>query len=583
MPESHVYEINRDGAAWVLSFGDLTLRASDVNKKRNGGTSALLTVDRDLSNLYTDTITLTDLAARKRVVKALHPHGVPVDEPMLRALDAAIRQNGDAAGPDAGVGKRKAQMLDDAPVLLDRPLCIRDGSAFATSYVYLDDGSAAPVMLIVREDGTAFSEANLDDVLPLDDVGFTIKLPEVMERRHCWSGKGINAYRSGRRADPAVVFHTLTAFVDRFVRFVRSLGDQAHMCELIACYILSTYLLDAFNIVGYLWAGGEKGSGKSQLLKTVCQVGFAGQELTAGISLAVLRDLSDVGGLIGLDDAEQITDPKSFDADKAALLLAGNRRGVTIPVKEPKPTGKGWDRRPVSIFSPRVFSAIGAPPSALATRCIHVPMCKAIANLPDPMDESAWPVPRRQIVDDLWNVALTHLRAVQSCEREIKQHTALIGRDLDPWLGTLTVAYWLDRKHGVTGLFERITHLSQNYQRERQELEAGDYTRLAVRCLGSMLHAHAGVDPLIFNTSELADQMNKVGKELDQVEEGREIKTARVGRLLGNLRLPKPPARPGKRRWQVSREFYDSLALSHGVSVAADAIPSADAQDAQEV
>src|SRR5258708_14646577 len=112
MPETYEYQIDRVGQDWILSAGDVTLTATENGKKRNGYMSVLLTVDQGAHNLYTDTVTLTDLAARKRVVKALAPYSVPIEERMLRALYSAIRQTvaAAAAANVAPTGKRKAVM-----------------------------------------------------------------------------------------------------------------------------------------------------------------------------------------------------------------------------------------------------------------------------------------------------------------------------------------------------------------------------------------------------------------------------------------------------------------------------------------
>jgi len=58
------------------------------------------------------------------------------------------------------------------------------------------------------------------------------------------------------------------------VDFDRSLADQRTMAELVACYVLATWLLDTFNVVGYLWPSGERGSGKTVLLHTVAEMAY---------------------------------------------------------------------------------------------------------------------------------------------------------------------------------------------------------------------------------------------------------------------------------------------------------------------
>lgn len=113
------------------------------------------------------------------------------------------------------------------------------------------------------------------------------------------------------------------------------------MAEAVACYTLATWFLDAFTVTGFLWPNGDRGSGKTQLLTVIAELGYLGQVILSGGSFASLRDLADYGACLAFDDAEGLSDPKRTDPDKRALLLAGNRRGNTVPLKEPRETRPG--------------------------------------------------------------------------------------------------------------------------------------------------------------------------------------------------------------------------------------------------
>ena len=68
------------------------------------------------------------------------------------------------------------------------------------------------------------------------------------------------------------IFNRIVEVVDRFIDFDRSLADQRTMCEMVACYILATWFLDAFTVIGFLWPNGDRGSGKTQLLLIVTEL-----------------------------------------------------------------------------------------------------------------------------------------------------------------------------------------------------------------------------------------------------------------------------------------------------------------------
>jgi hypothetical protein len=105
----------------------------------------------------------------------------------------------------------------------------------------------------------------------------------------------------------------------------------------------------------------------------VARLGYLGQVILAGGTYAALRDLAEYGATLCFDDAENLADPRKSDPDKWALLLAGNRKGAVVPVKEPE--GKnGWRIRNVSAYCPKVFSAIRLPDPVLSRRTIVLPL-----------------------------------------------------------------------------------------------------------------------------------------------------------------------------------------------------------------
>ena len=66
--------------------------------------------------------------------------------------------------------------------------------------------------------------------------------------------------------------------------------------------------------------------------------------------------MADYGATLAFDDAEGLSDPKKTDPDKRALLLAGNRRGNTVPLRNQQAIGAGV--HDTSIPSARVFSPL---------------------------------------------------------------------------------------------------------------------------------------------------------------------------------------------------------------------------------
>jgi len=104
------------------------------------------------------------------------------------------------------------------------------------------------------------------------DLDIEVVLPEKPRPSRTWTTAGVKSYRAGERPDPADAFSRVTDVVDRFIDFNRFLADQRTMAELVACFVLSTWFLDAFNVTGYLWPNGDRGSGKTVLLHVIAEM-----------------------------------------------------------------------------------------------------------------------------------------------------------------------------------------------------------------------------------------------------------------------------------------------------------------------
>jgi hypothetical protein len=506
------------------------------------------------------------------------------------------------------------ELLDAPPPVMRRPLALVDGRAYAAAWLYVrvttteDRDRRGNVVthdpplvetrlrrFVVRDDGTIFGAGG---DAPLADLGLDVLLPEMPPPSRAWSTAGVKAYCAGHRPDPAGLLNRVADVVNRFVDFDRSLAGQRTMAEMVACYTLATWFLPAFNVIGYLWPSGERGSGKTVLLHTVAEMAYLGHVILAGGSYASLRDLAEYGATLAFDDAENLSDARKTDPDKRALLLAGNRRGSTVTMKEQGPD-KVWRTRHVNAFCPRLFSAIHLPDHVLASRSVVIPLVRTPdryrANA-DPLDDEAWPHDRRGLIDDLWALALAHLPELRQYERTVSHKARLAGRTLEPWRAILAVALWLDDHdaQGIlrrtadqasdgdrgkeTGLWERMEALSVDYQRERSGLESGDLSTLVIRALcfcamGAIgaISANNGETPSHFTfTTEQIVTVARVATERDDGDPD-QITNRRIGRVLGRMRLEKVPRPGGKgsRRWRVALGDLERWTAAYGMSLPA--------------
>jgi hypothetical protein len=495
------------------------------------------------------------------------------------------------------------ELLDEMPPAISRPLSLINGTAYAATWLHTrittketcdKNGNITrhdpPLvtsekrLFVVREDGAVFGEG----AYSMELLGLEIRLSEELPAGREWSTRGVKAFNAGERPNPADVFERVRSVIDTFIDFDHSLADQRTMTEFVACYALHTYFLDAFNVTGFLWPNGEKGSGKTQLLFVTTEMSYLGMVITSGGSFASLRDLADYGATLAFDDAEGLSDTKRTDPDKRALLLAGNRRGVTVPLKEPRPDGT-WKTRYVNAFCPCLFSAIRLPDPVLSSRTIIVPLIRTLdpkRGNADPLDYKKWPCERRKLLDDLWALALANLAIMPEFEKVTTEESSLVGRNLDPWRAILAVAGWLDIVGGVDGLLDRMKTLSLAYQEEKPELEIPDITSLTIRAmcesatkqtptfvpLGTLRDSrdtNKDTPYYIFSATSIAEKI----KELIESEElpfnPERISADRVGRVMGQMRLKRGRKTGGKRsrQWYVTQGDLEHWTKSYGLEM----------------
>ena len=498
--------------------------------------------------------------------------------------------------PEPQAAAPVVELLDAAPNRMTRPLALVGGRAYAATWCWVRVTVTESVnkrgeivrhdppiqtneqrLFVVRDDGCIFGPGGHKS---LEELGLDVRLPEVPQPELLLSAPALKRFADGYRPDPAGVFAQVVATVDRFIDFDRSLAGQEVMAELVACYALATWFLDAFTVAGIIWPNGDRGSGKTQLLLVTAALSYLGQVVLAGGSFAALRDMADYGATLFFDDAENITDARRTDPDKRTLLLAGNRRGNTVALKESQGNSQ-WVTRHVNTFSFRGFSAIRLPDNVLASRTIIIPLIRTPdryrANA-DPLDYNLWPVPRPGIVDDLWLLALSHLPELREWERRVNDAARLAGRNLEPWRSILAVAGWLDAQ-GVSGLWARMEQLSMDYQQERPNLEVSDLTAVVIRSLCTLAATQCDVSDVcdmsdirregaafIVQTSQVTDAAQAIIEEAELDIDADYVTSRRIGRVLGKMRLEKArEGGTGKRGWRINRADLERWATSYGI------------------
>jgi hypothetical protein len=524
----------------------------------------------------------------------------------------------EAPHPTPRAAPATVEFLDEAPAAIRRPLTLLGDHSYAATWLYVrttvrekvsKDGvllrldppevTTKHSLVIIRSDGTVFGPGHES----FDDLGVEVVLPEVLPPDKVWSAAGVKRYAAGHRPDPVEVFQRSVAVTDHFIDFDRSLADQLTMAELSACYELATYFLDAFQVIAYFWAAGGYASGKTQLLNVICLKAYLGEVSQASSTFATLRDLADYGAALAFDDLQELGEKANrMEPDVRALLLAGNRRGTTISLKEADGNG-GWRTRFVHVYCPRLFSATDSPDPILASRAIMVPLIRTADKKRANRDASklrSWPHDRRRLVDDMWALGVGHLPRMGRWDEWVEENAPLAGRALEPWRAIFAVAKWLDEhdRQGLLvratqddtgdrildGLYGRMVRLAKAYQQERAALATPDLTLLAIYTLARLVDndlakpstadtddsrdgndtKNVGQQKFRFENVNIRVKAVAVSGEMDMGFSEKDVTSDKLGRKLAELRLQRYRT-ASERGWVVTLADLARWSLTYGL------------------
>jgi hypothetical protein len=163
---------------------------------------------------------------------------IGVDDFLLTHTCAELEALIDVPRPQPTLAPAQVELLDEAPPRLSRPLALIAGQGYAATWLYVRETKTATLdraghvvrldppqvtteqrLFIVRDDGRVFGDGG---DASLEALGFDVHLPDIPPPEKLWSTRGVKAYHTGGRPDPADVFQRLMAVINHFLDFDRS-------------------------------------------------------------------------------------------------------------------------------------------------------------------------------------------------------------------------------------------------------------------------------------------------------------------------------------------------------------------------
>ena len=368
----------------------------------------------------------------------------------------------DDVAPDASSAAVSSE--DAGPPELDARLLIRPdqfylpevaGLAIATTLV-IDDEPVEIERHYVRWSDGRREQRPIEKTLVVGDRRYLIHPPPEQPDPAGppgWSFRSRTAWlEGGPAAAPRKVFSQLCDRISRHIDLGMKHGHA--LAAVLALWVFLTYIFRAFSAVPYLFVTGPLNSGKSRLLEVLAQLvfrPFASSNMTAA---TLFRTLHGQGGTVLLDEAERLRRRNEGIGPLLDMLLAGYRHGgraTRMGYRAGKPGALSYQ-----VYGPKALACINEVPATLMSRCINIPLTRALTDSPtaknrfDPAS-TAW----QSVRDNLHTVVLEHGKEWLELPKQTDICKTLGNRDFELWQPIMAIASWFE-SHGVEGLLALV-------------------------------------------------------------------------------------------------------------------------------
>jgi len=254
--------------------------------------------------------------------------------------------------------------------------------------------------------------------------------------------------------------------------------------DLIAVWIMGTYLFRAFRYFPYLHLNAEKGSGKTLLMELMSPIAFNGVLMSQPPSSTVLKLIKQDSATLFIDEAEGLGENRSASSQLKNILKTGfARSGVYYSGEEMYRT-----------YSPKCFAGINMLDDVLADRTITVRLTRKTGYDTTELYRET-PLMRKAQAELRDRLYLFGLQYGVGIAEDYNSETTLYdklphltNRAYDVWVPMFKIVNSFNEGDDKTRIFQSLDKLSQTDARRRVIRDAEENeTGLAVAMLDEVL------------------------------------------------------------------------------------------------
>lgn len=269
--------------------------------------------------------------------------------------------------------------------------------------------------------------------------------------------KAFAEYVNGKTVKANVLYSSIKQLFKKYV----VVSDE--FFDVIVSYIMMTYIYILFQVIPYLWINGEKGTGKSTIMKIMSKLCFNPMFCSNVNPANIFRQIDNDGSTIILDEFE-----KMYGEDKQEIIKILNQ-GFNIDGLVPRCVGQSNQIRKFRSFSPKIMGGISNIDDVLFERVIKY-TTKKVKNITVPKfrEDKDTKMELNKLVDDLYIFGLIYAPKIKEiydkAEVGFKGYTL---REDDLWNPLLCIAKIIDTENENTNVTDNLLKYAKRLSNEK--------------------------------------------------------------------------------------------------------------------
>jgi len=354
-----------------------------------------------------------------------------------------------------------------------------------------------------------------------------------------WQPEDRDRFLSGDAPSPSWS-KTAAALLALFRDYLEFDGNPSYV--VLALWSLLTYLHQAFPSCPRLNAHGEKGSGKSKLLRLVAAVSFNGLYRTSPRPAGLFRLIEALRPTLCLDEIEHLD--RDDRGDILAILNAGYQAGGAVD----RCVGDEHTVTPFNVFAPVALAGIRGLNAVLSDRCITLILQPGQdrARVNRDLDLGRLDPRIHDIRDSCYRLALTRWTEARASWEKLDLPTWLNGRTRELWGPLLALAALVFAEDSRLDLRPALLAVARPDAEDRAELP-----EVAAAILAAIEDKLAGADSTTMQPGDLADPL--------KVALGYPVTPTVIGLRLKALGFKRDRGRKGGSFYTVSEDDIQAI------------------------